>query len=330
MLSCLLFFGGYCTITDLKSSIVPNKLILIGFLIGILLHIVYIFCGVSPYYPYWLINMVIADCIAFSMYIGKIWAAGDAKLFMLLYFLFPARLLDSGTLSHSIVPYIFIFVPALLWIICDSFMRILLREEKKRKDFSIKSFILSYAIIVVEATAFHCICTLLFPEMIEQQALFFSTLMLMYAYMCGVFSLMKRWYVFTIHALVIVVMWLYKQWVFIFPSSQTYLIIVLVVAVQRFCSLYNYQLVQTDKVKAGMIPAAETIIAFQASKIHSLPSNPSEELTAKMSEEEAEAVRRWGKSAKGKPNIWIIRKVPFAIMIYIGFIGWLLLLVLGR
>ena len=72
------------------------------------------------------------------------------------------------------------------------------------------------------------------------------------------------------------------------------------------------------------------MIMFQTSKVHSLPGDPSEELTARLTEEEAMAVRRWGKSSQGKPNIWIVRKVPFAIMIYIGFIGWMLLRILGR
>lgn len=330
MLACLLFFGGYCTITDLRRGIVPNKLIVYGLLGGIVLHIVLLFCGAAPYYPYWLLNMAIADVIALGMYMGKMWAAGDAKLFMLLYFLIPPRLLDSDTLSHSIVPYIFIFVPALLWMAGDSLVRIIRKEAWKRERFSFKSFFSSFLCIVIETTAFHGIWTWLFPELIERQALLFAALMLVYAYICGTFSVMKRWYVVAAHGLVIVVLWICNQWSFSLPPWTTYLIMATVLILQRFCSMYNYQLVQTSQVKAGMIPATETVLLFQKSRVRSLPTDPSEELTAKITDEEAAAIRRWEKTANGKPSIWFVRKVPFAIMIYLGFIAWMLFRILGR
>ena len=59
-------------------------------------------------------------------------------------------------------------------------------------------------------------------------------------------------------------------------------------------------------------------------------TDPSEELTARISEEEAAAIRRWENSATGKQSIWIVRKVPFAIMILIGFVGWIGFRLLGR
>lgn len=330
MLTCIMIFGGCCTYEDLKRGIVPNKLILTGLLLGLGLHVSYLMCDATPYYLYWLYNMLIADAFAFMMYLGKMWAAGDAKLFMLLFFLVPARLLDSGTFSHCVVPYIFIFVPALLWMVGDSCIRIIKHEPRKREAFSVKLFFSGFLFIVIETTAFHCLWSWLFPDLINQQVLFFAALMLAYAYMCGTLPIMRQWYVVAVHALVIFIMWLCKQWLFELPSWHNYLIIAFVFMIQRFCSMYNYQLIATDQVKMGMIPAGETVIMFQTSKVHSLPGDPSEELTARLTEEEAMAVRRWGKSSQGKPNIWIVRKVPFAIMIYIGFISWMLLRILGR
>ena len=330
MLTCMLFFGGYCTVTDLKRSIVPNRYIITGLLLGLALHLVYLLVGSVSYYTYWVLNMLIADCIAFGMYLGKMWAAGDAKLFILLFFLVPPRLLDSDTLSHSVVPYIFIFVPALLWIVVDSFVRIIKREKCKREQFSVKSFLSGFLYIIIETTAFHSLISLAFPDLIDQQALFFGALMLAYAYICGTLTVMRKWYIVIAHILVIFVMWLCNKWTFTLPDWNTYFIMALVFVIQRFCSLYNYQLIATSQIKAGMIPAAETVIMFQTSKVHSLPSDPTEELTAKISDEEANAIQRWEKSVQGQPNIWIVRKVPFAIMIYIGFIAWMLIRILGR
>lgn len=330
MLTCMLFFGGYFAYTDLKKGIVPNKYILIGLIVGLALNCVYLLFGTAEFYLYWLLNMFVADIIAFGMYMGKMWAAGDAKLFMLLFILVPARLLDSDTLSHSVVAYIFIFVPALLWMLSDSLVRIIKREDRKREHFSFKDFLSGFAFVIIETTAFHALLSWLFPRIIDQQALFFSAIVLVYAYLCGTLPLMRKWYIVIGHVIVIIVLWLCNKWMFVLPSWETYLILGLVFIIQRLCSLYNYQLIATDQAKAGMIPAAETIIAFQTSKVHSLPTDPSEELTARISEEEAAAIRRWEKSVQGKPNIWIVRKVPFAIMICIGFIVWMLFRILWR
>lgn len=330
MLTCMLFFGGYCAITDLGRGIVSNKLIAIGFLVGIALHVALLILGLAPYYLYWFINLVIAYAIAFGMYLGKLWAAGDAKLFMLLFFLAPVRLLDSGTLSHSIAPFIFIFVPGLIWMIGDSFIRIIKQEARKYNRFSAKSFFLGFLFIVIETTAFHGVFAWLLPDWIDQQALFFAAIMIAYAFLCGTLAIMKRWYIVVSHAVVILILWICNQWAFSLPSWQTYLIMAMIFTIQRFCSLYNYQYIPTNEVKAGMIPSAETVLIFKTSRVHSLPNDLSEELTAKISEEQALAIHRWGKSAKGQAGIWIVRKVPFAIMIYIGFIGWILIRILGR
>lgn len=330
LLSGLLFFGGYCSFTDFKKGIVPNRVIIIGLLAGLAVHGALLLCGAAEYYPSWLLIMAISDAFALGMFFGKMWAAGDAKLFMLLFFLTPPRIFDSGALAQSVVPYIFIFVPALFWMAIDTIIRLIKKEERKHQRFSLKSLLLNYLCIIIETTALHSILSWLVPALIGQQPLLTAVLMLMYAYVCGSIRAMKRWYVILIHVTVIVVLWALKKWSFSVPPWENYLIILSVIIFQRFCSMYNYQLICTADVSKGMVLAMETILLFQTSRVHSLPSDPSEDLTARITEEEAQAVRRWEKSATGESKIWIVRKVPFAIMIYIGFVGWIGLRLLGR
>ena len=330
MMSGLIILGGYCSFSDFKRGIVPNRIIVIGFLAGIAVHGVLLLFGASEYYPSWLINMLIADAIAFGMFFGKIWAAGDAKLFMLLFFWVPPRLLDSGTLSHSVVPYIFIIVPSLLWMVMDSLIRLIRNEERKHQKFNLKPFFMGFFSIVIETTALYCLFSCLFPQFTVQQAFLCAAMMLVYAYICGSLDVMKRWYVITAHVVIIFVMWIVGKWAISLPSWQNYLFMICVMILQRFCSMYNYQRIPTAAVKKGMIPAMETILLFQKSKVNSLPTDPSEELTAKITEEEVCAIKRWEKSANGQQKIWIVRKVPFAIMIFVGFVCWIGFRALGR
>lgn len=324
LLTCLFLCGGYGTYSDIKKGIIPNRLIVIGLIAGTILHVIMLFLGGAPYYPTWLMNMAIADILAFCLFWGKLWAAGDSKLFMLLYFLFPPMLLDHGSLSYCIVPYIFIFVPALLWMIIDSTIRLIRKEPRKHNRINIGKIVIHCFFVIIETTAFATLLLIVFPVFIQEQPMFFSAFILLYAYICGINDWMKKWYILALHILILLVAAILNAWAFTLPSWENYLFMALALFIQWYCSLYNYQLIKTSSIRKGMIPAAETVISFQVSKVHSLPQDPSEEITARITEEEAAAIRRWESSAKGKPEIWIVRKVPFAIMITIGFIIWVI------
>ena len=330
LLTALLMIGGLCSYTDYKSGIVPNQKLLIGIAAGIIFHAISLILGGAPYYPAWLVNMVIADVFAFMMYMGKIWAAGDAKLFMLLYFLIPPQLLDAGTLSYSVIPYFFIFIPAFLFILLDSAVRFIKHEPiKKTVPFRLQKYALSIPVVFIESTAVYCILLLLLAPFIEGNELLLSVLMIVYAYFCSTRDVMKKWYAVLPHATVILICWILGKWTLTIPDWKIYALLSVTILLRRFSGMYNYQQIPTAQVKPGMILSAETVIQFAASKVHDLPHDPSEELTAKINAAEAEAVKRWEHSANGKPNIWIVRKVSFAIMIFLGFVLWMTIRIMG-
>ena len=323
-LTALLAVGLVSAYTDFRGGIIPNRLILAGLAAGVLCHAALLLLGAAPYYPYWLLCMAIADALAFGMFWGKLWAAGDAKLFMTLFFLTPPRLFDSGQLSNSVIPYIFIFIPALLWMLGDSVLRFARKEPRKRQPFDLKGWAVSCLKTIVEVTMVHSVIFALFPDFVQNNELLFFSLIMVYAYICGNTDIMRRWAVVAIHAAVTAGLWICMGWGLAVPDFRGYLILVLVMVIQRVAGLYNYQLLPTAKAARGMIPAAETVILFQPSRVQHLPEDASEQLTAKMTEEQADAVRRWEKSAYGRPEIWIVRKVPFAFMIALGFIAWMI------
>ncbi len=321
-LSCIVILGFFCSLSDFRENIIPNKRLLAALLVSLPLHIALLILGAAPFYKTWLINMLLADLISFLLYYRQIWAAGDAKLFMTFYFLLPPTLLDADSLTYAIVPYMFIFVPALIWTFTDTLIRLSRKEARKNKSFQIKPFILSYGIIMIETTALYSLAAMLFPDFLYQNELFCAVLLVIYAYACNTSQLMKKWVAVLIHAIIIVLTLILNQRTLALPSWTSLLSIIIVIFAQRFASLYNYQEIDSSSVKKGMIPSAEAVMLFQASRVRSLPTDPSEELSARMSEEEALAVRRWATSKSGRPRIWIVRKVPFAFMISLGFLVW--------
>lgn len=323
-LTAILAIGLIGAYTDFRYGMIPNRLILTGLAVGMLCHAALLLLGEARYYPSWILCMLIADGFAFGMFWGKLWAAGDAKLFMILFFLTPPHMFDAGQLSNGVIPFIFIFIPAMLWILGDSLIRAIRKEPRKPKRFDMKSWAVNCVKTLIEVTMLHCIFYALLPDFVHTQELLFVSLMMVYAYVCGNTEFMRRWVIVLIHAAAALIIWLLNGWSFTVPDYRSYLILLAVMVIQRFAGMYNYQLIPCSKVSRGMIPAAETVILFKPSRVQHLPEDASEELTAKMNEEQADAVKRWEKSALGRPYIWIVRKVPFAFMIGLGFIGWMI------
>ncbi len=330
LLTALAALGGLCSWTDFRTGRVPNRYLLWALGAGLALHGAMLALGGAAYYPSWLANMAVADALAMLMYFGRIWAAGDAKLFMLLYFLTPPRLLDAGTLSHAVTPYLFIFLPAFGWALVDSVIRWLKREPRRAaQPFQWRRQLTGMAAVMVQSTAFYCAAVLLARPFVEENELLMAVMMLVYAVFCGTQSWMNRWYVWALHIGVIALAAALGEWRLSLPDGRTYLLILAGALLQRFTQLYNYQQIPTASVRAGMILSAENVLRFTASRVRGLPADASEELPAAITADEADAVRRWERSAKGEPTVWIVRKVAFAIMIFAGFIGWLVYRIVG-
>ena len=325
-LTCLIVTGTLTAISDFKYSIVENRTLLITVACSLLIHIISICVGIPCDYMSWIINFLIGSSLAVVMYAGKMWAAGDAKLFIALYTMVCPWYLNGASYVYGVVPYIYIFVPSLLWVFVDTIIRILRKEERKKTKADFKNILKNIFIVFVNTTALYYVCAVCIPGFVEENALLISAVIIIYGFVCLHVSWLKTMISIFIHACVLAGVLLISQVNFMWPGLESYISIIAVFLIQRFSSLYNYQRIMSKDVKKGMILSAETVILFQKSRIHNLPCNPTEELNAKITEDEAQAVIRWAGSVNGQEYVWIVRKIPFAMMVTIGFILWVTIL----
>ena len=92
-----------------------------------------------------------------------------------------------------------------------------------------------------------------------------------------------------------------------------------------FVGKYNYQVINTEDVKRGMILSQVSSIMMQNSKVKGMPSISDESLNSRLTEEEADSIIRWSKTKNGLRQITIVRKIPFAVFITSGTLVYLLL-----
>ena len=96
-----------------------------------------------------------------------------------------------------------------------------------------------------------------------------------------------------------------------------------------FANKYNYQIIKVEEIKSGMILSQMTSLLLQNSRILGLPGISDETLKSRLTEDEAESIKKWGKSKHGEEKITVVRKIPFALFISIGCIIYLIVGVIG-
>ena len=110
MLSVLFFTCAYVTVTDLKNSIIQNKVILTSGIVAIILNAIYFSFFASDFIIAYFVNVGIMTFISIAFYAIHIWAAGDSKLLILTIMLIPTRLYYEGNIvSATVVVIIMIF-----------------------------------------------------------------------------------------------------------------------------------------------------------------------------------------------------------------------------
>lgn len=314
-----------CSVKDIQTNRVPNRILTVSACIGLGINFIYAWMSGARYLPTFCINMVLADLFALLMYAVDYWAAGDAKLFITLYLCFPARWFDTGSLTNAVVPYMLIFVPALLWVVVDSVFRYAKKEAALKAPIDIRGVIKRYLCIYIETTALYGMLLIWFPELIETNGLFVAALMIIYSVFCGSSRYMTTWLAVGIHGVVIIIIMMLMGIRSMLPAWYSYLMIAAVFVFQQLVSRYNYQEIPTKSVKPGIVLECTTVMQFRTSRVQGLPDDFSERLRSRITKEQADAILRWENSVHGKPTIWIVRKMPFAIMIGIGYILWLVI-----
>ena len=104
-----------------------------------------------------------------------------------------------------------------------------------------------------------------------------------------------------------------------------YAVVLLMSALRILIQHYNYETIQSEDVKKGMVLSLQTTLLFSGSTVKGLPKISKENLNDRISEEEAKSVKRWSKTNEGSETVTIVRKMPFAIFISLGTVVFIVL-----
>ena len=334
MLTVLAMLLIYTARSDCRSDIISNRSLLMAVAVLLPMDFIYYWLYGGEWISCFGINFLVLSLAGIFFYAQHIWGAGDSKLLFVIGLAIPGRLYADGRLGlgAGLVIIAMAFIAAFLWITLRGIWQGIRQHnllKLPQKYYNPKRMLASYVLIVSLMQIFDRGCRLILPG-----ELLTSPYLVRGVY-CAVLLLLVAWrnslplkclYVLAVMAAVCVsfffVVWGMPQFGF---SIFVLLAVVGIFIVRIMVEKYNYQSIPTAEVRSGQILSAATVLSFAPSQVKGLPTNFSEDIESKLTEEEAASVRRWEKSKYGRDSVVIVRKIPFAIFLGIGTVAMLVL-----
>ena len=325
----LISFGIYASISDFRTGRIANNAVIIALLYAVSLDIVYYGFFVSDTITDFLINNAIILCVISVLYFSKTWAGGDCKFCFVIALLYPARyyVALNGSIATLSILIAFSFLIGYLYLVWDAVYCLMLRRIRITKNYFLRSvtrFFLSYFSAIIYITA----CSFAVWFLSNKTKLELSPLLQILLYSCIAWIVsskkeLQNKYLLGLLFVVDVAICIYTKTVPISSDYKIYIVVVLLLFLQILIRLRNYETIPAEKVKARMILSIMSSMMLVQSKIPCFHDISKENLGSRLSEEQAEAIRKWGYGTQ--IELTIVRKIPFAVFIVLGAISYFIM-----
>ncbi len=295
-----------------------------------------------PIFLRYIVNILICCGISFFMYYNKSWGAGDAKLYFTIVFLMPYNLFVDNTLNlfPGFVLLVLIFGISFLYLIAETIVLVFkdFRQKKIKKDLlKVKgyskrtlinfayNFIFSYFLcsVIIELAVYYI------PNVfLNNRGLFMFVNIIIITISLNYFQNNK-----ILYAVIVLITTYVFLHIFLLPASQlmstasisSIAVLLIIIFLRYLGSRYNYVDIAAESVKEGMVLSFDTILKFKSSRIKGLPEFTTESTDTRISLENAESIKRWGKSNQSSKTIKVVKHIPFAPFICFGTLIFLLI-----
>lgn len=315
--------------SDLRYGIIKNKILLVYFIAGIVINIIYFTFFVNDLVVEYLINVGIVTLISLVLFYTNSFAGGDCKMTIVLAILYPARFYVVFGTSNSTLIFALsfgIFV-GYCYLVINSLWALVTRKTKVTLQY-ITGSLIDFSKSYIAATLYIFILVLIQMVLamygVKINVWITRILCMTIAWCIGKYPFFKK----RIPLLVLIVLVVIASVTLkTFPFSlnpENYILVLVLLFCQMAVKTIIYESVDIRNLKKGMILSSMSSMLMQTSITPGLPSISTEDLRSRMTESEVENVRIWAKATKTE-SLTIVKKIPFAIFISIGFISYFIL-----
>ena len=321
------------TITDIRNKKIYNKIIIVTNIVAIILYVLFYKQIEISFIRQHVFNILTTIIISFMFFYFNIWAAGDAKLFITLSVCIPVQLFERNPISifPSELLLILIFSSAFIYILFETiylFIKDKSRFEKNESDNkSIKETITNFVLTTSVLTLINNILFYLLPKFMSQNIIL-SIIISMFIGISLNEIKDKKEIIIIVTLLLNIVLFIIAGVHLTWLNLIYLLVSMITMEFRKVSGKYNYKEIETNKVQVGMILSVESSILFRNSRVKNLPGLSTEQTDSRLKDKEVDAIKRWAKTKKGINHMIIVKYIPFAPFMLLGYIEFIILKVI--
>lgn len=312
--------------SDFNEGKVYNKHIVIFACIGLMLDTIYY--GTVGRGMAWgfISNLIVVIVIALCLFFSHSFAGGDAKLLFVLAIVYPADFYltyNGNSLTLYIAVMLAILYGYIYLIICSVYE--LLKGTSKMTGAYIVGYIMKFAGSFIVALVYIGILNIIFliitTHGVAIDNWIYRVISLIVAYLVNNKKIFKKWYLLGPATLLLLFMIVHFGTVPYSYEIGNYILIILILLCQMTAKTSLYETVKISQLHDGMILSVASSLMLQNSRVRGLPQISSEDLRSRLTQDEVESVKLWAKNRKIEQLV-IVRKIPFAFFLLIGFASY--------
>ena len=327
LLLAMAVLGVIASVWDIREGLIPNRLLVTFATIGLITDIIYYGGIVHDLSFIFVINVIINSMIGLVLYATHTLAGGDCKMIPVLSLLYPAGMyLEYGAGRVTLlVALCLAILYGYVYLLFSSTWKIITGKTKIGKAY-IRSFtaayLKSYMLALIYVVFVNVLLAFVDRKILPVNPWIAWAACIIIAWTSGRIGILKKTSLICAVVAVSIGMSVYLRVIPVSINPRTYAFTAMLLIFRMTIRTSLYENILTSRVKKGMILSTFSSMLMQSSRIEGLPGLSSEDLGSRLSEPEAESVRRWGKSSKGQRTIVVVRKIPFAIFLTMGYISY--------
>lgn len=325
----LIVLGILASISDFKKGIIKNTLLAVFGIYSIFLGILYYGIFARDLFFSALVNVLLVIMLSFILFYSHALAGGDCKLCIVMSLLYPAGFYFNYNGYPFTLPFSLgiAIILGYLYFLIFSIFRIANGKTKVSTTY-IRNSLLAFLKSFISASVYIAALNLLAYAAASKGLVIIQHIRIIIyigiAWAVGKYSSVRKWYI-VISVLLIDLICGYVVGRFPFSLDiGSYAIVTLLLLCRITIGANIYEEKPVSDIKPGMILSTFSSAMMQGSKIKGLPGISTEDLKSRLNSDEAAAVIRWAKTRK-VGSLILIKKIPFAFFITLGFLGYFLI-----
>ena len=246
---------------------------------------------------------------------------------IVLALLYPARyyLVYGNSILTLVFAIGFAIFAGYIYLLVSSIKAIVTKKVEFTFDYAkrfLSNFLKSYFSAMVYIVLMNCLLILCDRLGVIINVWVSRCICMMVAWCVGRYAIFKKLFLLVPTLIVAIVLSVATKTMPISLNPENYTLVLILLFCQMTIRTTIYEKVQVDQLKKGMILTTFSSVLMQTSITKGLPSVSTEDLKSRLTADEIESIKIWAKATHTE-ELTVVKKIPFAIFISIGFMCYL-------